>query len=279
MSLLIGKKPANSFTTSTFLTLFHISTNRCDTLTTAWVHIKQKNRSVDKDDKLLAMQLTFAGAIEQATLLISDYLVNDFSSQLSRSSNLSKMMINETRQYFQTGNWGKGSEAASVNPTFLEPKTSRWVLGHTICPFYSYLPLPVKELNEKNVKKGIIADYCRNELKKLLIAFRERMKKIMFYFHPCDALAFCYGDLPYKFDVIDTSNLSDDLGLANLLNAAGRKLLSHQSLLITEARLVQRGPQCDSVRPGNALLLPEPHPDSLRPPFDGPRRVGTRSTS
>ena len=193
---------------------------------------------MDENDKvLLTKQFTFSGAVEEATLCASNYLLNDFSYQPARSSHLTLLMIGEVRQYFESGNWGKGSKAASVNPTFLQAPTGKWYLGHTICPFHGYLPLPIKELRHaKKVKKGIIADYCRSELKKLLTEYRKRMEKVVFYFHPGDAMVFCYGDLPYKFDIIDTSTLVDTLGLANLLNAAGRKLLSDQSMLITESK-------------------------------------------
>ena len=176
-------------------------------------------------------------AAEEAADYIGQYLSNDFSGQFGFDDHASYIKkYEEIQQYFMTGNCGKGnSEAASANPTFLNPKTGSWSLTNEACPYHGYLPLPVEEVNAKNAMHGVIADYCRTELKKLLIAFRHRMEKIMFYFHPCDALAFCYGDLPYKFDIIDTWLGQDSLGLANLLNAASRKLISDQSLLFTES--------------------------------------------
>ena len=188
--------------------------------------------------------LTFIETVEQAVIHIQQYLINDFSHHeiIVSNAQLNAKLAQELRDYFKTASCGqesgKACKAASVNPTFLQPTTHKWFLHYAACPFDGYLPLPVKELiNPQSdvVKFGIIAGYCRSELKKLLVGFRKRIDKIMFYFHPCDALHFCYGDLPYKFDLIDTSNLSDILGLANLLNAAGRKLLSDQSLLFTES--------------------------------------------
>ena len=179
-------------------------------------------------------EFSFSEAVNRVVACILPHLVNDFSD----SDNLISLLASfneEIWQYCKTGNCGRGnSSVASVNPTFLQPTTGKWLLHPVSCPFQGFFPLPLKELDEKKVKHGIIADYCRAELTKQLTAFRKRIDKIMFYFHPCDALAFCYGDLPYKFDIIDTSNLADSLGLANLLNAAGRKLLSDQSLLSTE---------------------------------------------
>ena len=186
-------------------------------------------------DQPLLKPLSFSETIEEAVLDLEQYLINDFSDQ-PVTAHLAKLH-SEIGHYFETGNCGQAINrtAASINPTFLQPMTGKWFVHYATSPFHGYLPLPLKELLEsRNVKNGVIADYCRSELKKLLTGFRKRIDKVMFYFHPCDALAFCYGDLPYKFDLIDTSNLADFLGLANLLNAASRKLLSDQSMLITE---------------------------------------------
>ena len=193
-----------------------------------------------KENRHLIGELSDSEAIELSTRRVSDYLFNDFSCNESGVIvSLLKKLTPEIRQFFKTGICGQvdsSTTTTSANPTFLKPTTGKWLLSYASCPFRGFFPLPFKALlDAKEVKNGFIADFCKDELKKLLTAFRKRMNKIMFYFHPCDALAFCYGDLPYKFDIIDTSTLADTLGLANLLNAAGRKLLSDQSLLITES--------------------------------------------
>ena len=184
-------------------------------------------------------QLSFSEAIEEVSKIVEMFLINDFSDDpgMNASSHLKKMK-QEIRHYFKTGSCDQSSAKAakSINPTLLQPTTGKWFLHYEACPFQGYLPLPLKTLlKAKNAKNGIIADYCRSELKKLVTEYRKRIDKIMFYFHPCDALDFCYGDLPYKFDIIDTSNLADSFGLASLLNATGRKLLSDRSLLFIES--------------------------------------------
>ena len=214
---------------------FSFCYDRSQYLASSWSD-RTMNRCLEENRHSMK-QLSFSEAIDAAAELAEQYLFNDFSlHRLSTEDSINwKKLRPEIRQYFETGNCGQvNSSAASVNPTFLQPTTSKWLLHHEACPFFGYFPLPIKELEVKTVKNGIIADFCKDELKKLLTAFRKRMNKIMFYFHPCDALAFCYGDLPYKFDIIDTSTLADTLGLANLLNAAGRRLLSDESMLITE---------------------------------------------
>ena len=211
--------------------------NRCNSLKTSWTF--EKVRSCPKENRHLLKNLSFSEAVDIAVKHMETFLFNDFSNLIkSYQDELSYMAkINpEIRHYYETGNCGQGnSKAASVNPTFIQTATGKWLINHMACPFHGYLPIPLQELESRSVKKGIIGRYCKDELKKLLTGFRKRMDKIVFYFHPCDALAFCYGDLPYKFDIIDTSTLADDLGLANLLNAAARKLLSDESLLITES--------------------------------------------
>ena len=144
----------------------------------------------------------------------------------------------EIEQYFTTGNSGQhcSSGAKCVNPTLLQPKTGKWFVHHGSCPFTAYAPLPLKELDRSGDHNGVAFEYCRAELKKLLIGFRKRQENVTFHFHLSDPLAFCYKDSPLSFDVIDGSSfLADHVGLVNLLNAAARKLRSAQSVLWTES--------------------------------------------
>ena len=144
----------------------------------------------------------------------------------------------EVENYFKTGSYNTSSNTATTsgNPTFLQPMTRKEnAILCSLCPFNAYLPLPVKELEESENMKGAILDYCRGVLKKRLVVFRQRKKDVKFYFHPCDAMDFCYENSPDKFDLIDTSTLADDVGLVNLLNGASRKLRSAQSFLFTES--------------------------------------------
>ena len=142
------------------------------------------------------------------------------------------------RRYFETGNCGLDEQppATCPNPTFLQPRSGKWFVHYSACPFDGYLPLPDKRALDGGEEKnsGNLLRYCRGELKQLLVAFRKRMDKIQFHFHPVDALALCYDDSPIKFDLIDASKLADKfIGLANLLNGGARKLRSDQSVLLT----------------------------------------------
>ena len=150
------------------------------------------------------------------------------------------------RHYFCMGICGPVSDfeapgnllISSINPTFVHPATGKWFVQYSVCPFDGYLPLPSKELNAGKHD----FNHCRMQAKKtLLAAFRKRKDSVKFVFHTCDPLTFCFDETAPKFDVIDTSNLADHLGLVNLLNASARKLRSDQSVLITESLQLSSG--------------------------------------
>ena len=184
------------------------------------------------------MQIPFSEAVHMIGMRHLQYLFNmrDSPNRVLGPHQMEKF-TEEIWEYCTTGNSGQSGKAAvavSVNPTFLQPTTRKWIVHYYASAFEGYFPLPVEELGAIDDKNGLIVGYCQSELKKLLTAFRKRIDKTMFYFHPCHALTFCYEDEAYKFDLIDTSNLMDHLGPVNLLNAAARKLLSDQSVLMTE---------------------------------------------
>ena len=183
-------------------------------------------------------KLSFPDSVEQAVQRVQSNLF-DLVNYLDQTDyvgfpQLSERLHQEIQQYFTTGNCG-GSETRKVcpNPTFLEPITGKWHVHYAACPFDGFLPIPLKELNKKAHGNQLL-NYCQVELKKLLVAFRKRSRDVKFFFYPGDALAFCYQDSPLKFDVIAASHLGDVVGLVNVLNAAGRKLRSAQSVLVTE---------------------------------------------
>ena len=161
------------------------------------------------------------------------------SSYLCASIKLEEHLCCEIEQYFKTGNCGPSiSAAVCVNPTFLQPVTRKWHVNFPACPINAYLPLAVERLDQTGDTNHIAFKYCRSELQKLLSAFRNRAGETKLFFHPCDALEFCYEESQQcnVFDLIESSNLADSLGLLNVLNGAARKLRSHQSALITGTR-------------------------------------------
>lgn len=118
-----------------------------------------------------------------------------------------------------------GHKGKFINPTMLEPKSKRWIVHHTICPFNSYLPLPLNnELNPQKANEGCAATYyCQGVLQTRLHLYQKKKEKIKWVFHLGDPIELCYS-LTELFDAIDCSGLSDEVGLANLVNAAGRRL-------------------------------------------------------
>ena len=236
-------------------------------MATSWakqMQIKKQDPSLDK--------LSFSEAVDQAVKRLAPQLIDDLADYCNAkeavngiepqlpdtlreltperyleyhlkiacrfsSGELKAKLRSEFRQYFETGNCGQSSTTRTkVNPTFIHPATGRWFVHYAACPLDGFFPLPMNELeNQKDNKFGVAFGYCRVELKKLLKSFINGKERIKFFFHLSDALSFCYQDSPLKFDIVDTSNLADHVGLANILNAAARKLDSDKSLLITES--------------------------------------------
>lgn len=209
---------------------------------------------------------SFSVAIDQATKRLEQYLLDDIMGREIRCGsnshlNFKAKLFDEAKKYFKTGNCGTSimkRVATSVNPTFLQPITGKWLVHYVSCPFDGYLPLPSRIVDENNhhQKGAILFRYCQGELKQLFVAFRERMEKIKFYFHPCDALNFCYDDSFPKFDVIDTSNLADHVGLVNLLTAGAQKLRSDQSVLFTESMLWNNAGSSEALYLQEVLCCP-----------------------
>ena len=187
-------------------------------------------------DELMAAdgdnRFTFTEAVEQYSSWCEAAMdLDDFPA------NLKKKLAAETKAYFETGtcNSTKLLKSAAINPTLLEPKTLRWWVEVTSCPFDGYLPLTLSEL-ETTAEDGIVTRFCQKKLKTLVTAFRQMKKNIQFHFHFGDDLKFCHIGTVMKFDVIDSSSLADDLGLANVLASCIQRLeLNANSLLLTES--------------------------------------------
>lgn len=123
------------------------------------------------------------------------------------------------------------SKGLCVNPTLLELTTHRWFVHHTVCPFNGFLPLPV---NEMKPNPHSVSDYCRKVLMQHVTAYELKVERIRWTFSWGDSLELCYT-IPEKFDVIFCSELADNFGLANILNAAGRRLNEKpESIILVE---------------------------------------------
>jgi len=122
-----------------------------------------------------------------------------------------------------------------VNPTLIDPETERWIVENNTCPFSSYLPFVMEEL-DSSANEGIIIRYCHRVLKKILVAYHSRKANVEFAFHLGDPLEIAYQPSQVRFDVVDCSILADKTGLANALNAGGRRLSDQpESLLLAES--------------------------------------------
>ena len=149
---------------------------------------------------------------------------------------LNNKLKKENQLYFENGNCNpsKREDTVAANPTLLNPKSLKWQVDPSSCPFDTYLPLPLDEL-DIFAEEGIATRYCQKVLKNLVAEFRNKKKNITFHFHTSDDLQFCLSQTQ-KFDVIDTSTLADTVGLANVLLSCGPLLEFHtDALLLTES--------------------------------------------
>ncbi len=151
---------------------------------------------------------------------------------------LQQKLSQETKKYFETGNCtsSKRSSIAAINPTLLEPKTLLWRVDFASCPFDSYLPLPLRDL-ETSADEGIATRYCQKMLKDLVAAYQNKKKTVSFRVHyKKDDLLQSFKSHTEKFDVIDCCSLADEVGLANVFAATSELLeLDPDALLLTES--------------------------------------------
>lgn len=161
--------------------------------------------------------------------------------KIHRFPALLKDKINqELELYFKSGNCSPTRTDAgtvnSFNPTLLEPKTLKWRVNALSSPFNGYSPLELDRL-ERAHEDGVVIQYCQEILKDLLLSFKKIAEKnVQFYFHCHDDLQFILDENLDEFDVIDTSSLADQVGLANLIPACFRRLKHrNSSILLTES--------------------------------------------
>ena len=147
-----------------------------------------------------------------------------------------KKIYDESRLYFENGSCRLKTETIPVcaNPTLLDPVTHRWQMD-SACPFDAYLPLLKEEL-VTSANEEILIRSCQKILKSYVDSYRRHMKTLQLSIHLSDVLEFCCTQTTVKFDVIDCSNVVDDIGLANVLVACSEILSDNpNAVLYTES--------------------------------------------
>ena len=134
----------------------------------------------------------------------------------------------EVRNYYKTGSCAslQNETRGFLNPTMLHPTSRKWKVSFALCPFHGYLPLVKEEQLDTSVSPGILTRSCHQILKTLVSSYRKKMDVVQLFVHLEDSLEFCYRQ-KIKFDVIDSSYLSDVVGLANIVNACSKILSDH----------------------------------------------------
>ena len=131
-----------------------------------------------------------------------------------------------------------------ANPTLLDPVSWQWHVHYAVNPFAGFMPLPLGCLQQpvgkkagKRTEEYPLTAACKRILREQLASFKaySRGGGLRFHVWGSDALQLAIYDLPSRrvsveasatpdvtvtstcFDVIDTSNLADHVGLLNLL--------------------------------------------------------------
>ncbi|XP_015757151.1 PREDICTED: uncharacterized protein LOC107336598 [Acropora digitifera] len=150
---------------------------------------------------------------------------------------LSQELHMELKHWFEEGS--TSDEAEKANPTLIRPFVHTWKQHYAACPFESYLPVEGKMLQ----RYGSLTAACK-EILRLLVKryqqYRSNPISLKVTLWTGDALSLCTSGFPpdQLFDVIETSNVGDHIGLLNVLVCCGPRLkMPSKSLLFTSSML------------------------------------------
>ncbi|KAL9951373.1 hypothetical protein ACROYT_G044026 [Oculina patagonica] len=150
----------------------------------------------------------------------------------------------EIKHWFNKGS--TSDESDKTNPTLIRPFVHKWKQHYASCAFEGYLPTERQEL--KRCKTLTAA--CKEKLTLAVKRFQQQKKNypatLKVTMWTGDALGLCTSGFPPEllFDVIDTSNVSDHIGLLNVLICCAPRLkVPNTSLLYTSSMLWSQGCQ------------------------------------
>ncbi|XP_022803180.1 uncharacterized protein LOC111340581 isoform X1 [Stylophora pistillata] len=131
-------------------------------------------------------------------------------------------------------------ESEKTNPTLVRPFVHKWRQHYGSCAFEGYPPLERKDLEQGKS----CAEVCKEKLavwiKRLQEHYENHQNNLKVTLWTGDGLTLCTSGFPPEvlFDVIDTSNLSDHIGLLNVLVCCSPRLkVPNVSLLFTSSML------------------------------------------
>lgn len=133
-----------------------------------------------------------------------------------------------------------------LNPTFFQPATGRFTGHHSMAPHLGYTPLETEAETEEfrallvahGSQPGALTTWCCRRLFAWATAWADGVGAKV---RPClcvgEAMRICAFELPrHSFDLVDTSNLVDHVGMPNLLACCGPLLRpSAASVLRTQS--------------------------------------------
>ncbi|XP_027036472.1 uncharacterized protein LOC113665018 [Pocillopora damicornis] len=154
--------------------------------------------------------------------------------------------------YTEIQHWYRESstndESEKTNPTLIRPFVHKWRQHYGSCAFVGYPPLERKDLEQGKS----CADVCKEKLAVWVKRYQEQNKNyqatLKVTLWTGDALTLCTSGFPpdMLFDVIDTSNLSDHIGLLNVVVCCGPRLKVPTASLLFTSSMLWCG-ECDSI--------------------------------
>ena len=150
----------------------------------------------------------------------------------------------EYKEYMETGTMGQplcGGSHFVANPTVPHHQTKAWLVHCAADPFLGFHG-KVKEANVLNSDSMLGA--CQQQLGQWSASIQRALQQgygggLSVFLHSGDALEHCLSQAAAKqFDLIDTSNLADHIGLMNILVCAGPCLKPQPSSKLVASTLV-----------------------------------------
>ncbi|KXJ13390.1 hypothetical protein AC249_AIPGENE11907 [Exaiptasia diaphana] len=131
----------------------------------------------------------------------------------------------EIEHWFMEGSTSAtGTSASVINPTLIRPFTHKWKVHYSSCPFKGYFPFKMADVERCKSLTSVCKEILAFLVKQFQQFNKQHSMKISLW--SGDALWLCTSGLPSEmlFDVIDTSNVSDHIGLLNVLICCGPRL-------------------------------------------------------
>jgi len=181
---------------------------------------EDRNKLIEERRRELGFNIDTQCLLVRSQMMMG--IIDEVDSILSPTP--SNSFYTEIKHWFIEGSTSDESDKA--NPTLIRPFIHKWKQHYGACAFESYLPFEKQEL----LRCGSITAACKERLKLLVKRYQQYKKShsaaLKVTLWTGDALCLCTSGFHpgQTFDIIDTSNVSDHIGLLNVLVCCSPRL-------------------------------------------------------